>query len=106
MSLLSEEPAVGSGGRREGRFGGGVSQSATTESIAHYSPSGRLQPSQTCKSIEWDSIKIKYAEVNGVIQRRSGGRGWAARGAKRRWHIKRLLMWQIMTFDWITWLND
>lgn len=73
MSLLSEEPAVGSG--RGGVFGGGVSQSATTESIAHYSPSGRLQPSQTCKSIEWDSIKIKYAAVNGVIQRRSGGRG-------------------------------
>lgn len=70
MSLLSEEPAVGLGG-----FGRGVSRSATTESIAHYSPSGRLQPSQTRKSIEWDSIKIKYAAVNGVIQRRSGGRG-------------------------------
>lgn len=72
MSLLSEEPAVGMGG--VGR-GGSVSQSATTESIAHYSPSGRLPPSQTCKSIEWDSIKIKYAAVNGVIQRRSGGGG-------------------------------
>lgn len=54
---------------------GGVGAVSATESIAHYSPSGRLLPSKTCKSIEWDSIKIKYAAVNGGIQKRSEGKG-------------------------------